>query len=163
MISHNTSAHHTALPDLHDNIVQHGVMVIDDSSMHRFSALNCLRAFGIGHLYEAVDGKMALDQLAQLQPTPAVILLDLEMPVMDGIEVLQQLAQHSCKPAVVLVSRSDEVLISAVATMAEALGIQLLGAFRKPVSPAELVDALCHYQVDEKCLYQARASVVCER
>jgi EAL domain-containing protein (putative c-di-GMP-specific phosphodiesterase class I) len=79
---------------------------------------------------------------------------------MDGIEVLQQLAQLSCKPAVVLVSSSDEVLISAVATMAEALGIQLLGAFRKPVSQAELVDALHSYHVDVACPDQIHAPVV---
>jgi EAL domain-containing protein (putative c-di-GMP-specific phosphodiesterase class I)/AmiR/NasT family two-component response regulator len=160
MISHNTWSNNNAPLNLHDNILQQGVMVVDDSSMHRFSAHTCLRAFGVSHLYEAADGKMALDQLAQLQPIPAVMLLDLEMPVMDGIEVLQQLAQLSCKPAVVLVSSSDEVLISAVATMAEALGIQLLGAFRKPVSQAELVDALNSYQVDVACPDQIHAPVV---
>jgi EAL domain-containing protein (putative c-di-GMP-specific phosphodiesterase class I) len=159
MISHNTWSNNNAPLNLHDNILQQGVMVVDDSSMHRFSAHTCLRAFGVSHLYEAVDGKMALDQLAQLQPIPAVMLLDLEMPVMDGIEVLQQLAQLSCKPAVVLVSSSDEVLISAVATMAEALGIQLLGAFRKPVSQAELVDALNSYHVDVACPDQIHAPV----
>lgn len=160
MISHNTWTNNNAPLNLHDNILQQGVMVVDDSSMHRFSAHCCLSAFGISHLYEAADGKMALDQLAQLQPIPAVMLLDLEMPVMDGIEVLQQLAQLSCKPAVVLVSSSDEVLISAVATMAEALGIQLLGAFRKPVSQAELVDALHSYHVDVACPDQIHAPVV---
>jgi EAL domain-containing protein (putative c-di-GMP-specific phosphodiesterase class I) len=159
MISHNTWSNNNAPLNLHDNILQQGVMVVDDSSMHRFSAHTCLRAFCVSHLYEAVDGKMALDQLAQLQPIPAVMLLDLEMPVMDGIEVLQQLAQLSCKPAVVLVSSSDEVLISAVATMAEALGIQLLGAFRKPVSQAELVDALNSYHVDVACPDQIHAPV----
>ena len=160
MISHNTWTNNNAPLNLHDNILQQGVMVVDDSSMHRFSAHSCLSAFGISHLYEAADGKMALDQLAQLQPIPAVMLLDLEMPVMDGIEVLQRLAQLTCKPAVVLVSSSDEVLISAVATMAEALGIQLLGAFRKPVSQAELVDALNSYHVDVACPDQIHAPVV---
>jgi len=38
-------------------------------------------------------------------------------------------------------------LISAVATMAEALGITLLGAFRKPLNPADLADALSSYAV----------------
>ena len=46
-----------------------------------------------------------------------------------------------------LASSSDEVLISAVATMAEALGITLLGAFRKPVNPTDLADALNSYNV----------------
>ena len=120
-------------------------MVVDDSSMHRYSAHLCLRAFGINQVYEAANGKLAMEQLAQLQQIPAVMLLDLEMPVMDGIEVLQQLAQVTHKPAVVLASSSDEVLISAVATMAEALGITFARRFRKPVNPVELADALNSY------------------
>lgn len=145
MISLNTSSSQNPSLNLHENILQRGVMVVDDSSMHRYSAQLCLCAFGISQIYEAANGKLALDQLAQLPQIPAVMLLDLEMPVMDGIEVLQQLAQLPDKPAVVLASSSDEVLISAVATMAEALGINLLGAFRKPVNPIELADALNSY------------------
>ena len=145
MISLNTSINQTPSLSLHDNIQQQGVLVVDDSSMHRYSAHLCLRAFGINQVYEAANGKLAMEQLAQLPQLPAVMLLDLEMPVMDGIEVLQQLALLQHKPAVVLASSSDEVLISAVATMAEALGINLLGAFRKPVNPTELADALNSY------------------
>ncbi|WP_062063409.1 EAL domain-containing response regulator [Cellvibrio sp. OA-2007] len=145
MISLNTSINETPLLNLHSDIQQQGVMVVDDSSMHRYSAHLCLRTFGINQVYEAANGKLAIEQLAQLTQMPAVMLLDLEMPVMDGIEVLQQLAQLQHKPAVVLASSSDEVLISAVATMAEALGISLLGAFRKPVNPVDLADALNSY------------------
>ncbi|HSC66451.1 MAG TPA: EAL domain-containing response regulator [Cellvibrio sp.] len=148
MISLNTSSAMSHPLSLHETIHALGVMVVDDSSMHRYSAHLCLRAFGISQIYEATNGKAALDQLAQLTQIPAVMLLDLEMPVMDGIEVLQQLAQLQQRPAVVLASSSDEVLISAVATMAEALGINLLGAFRKPVNPADLAGALNSYNGD---------------
>lgn len=159
MISLSTSIAPQPSLSLHDHIVQQGVMVVDDSSMHRYSAHMCLRAFGITQVYEAADGRLALDQLAQLDQMPAVMLLDLEMPVMDGIEVLQQLAQLPCKPSVVLASSSDEVLISAVATMAEALGINLLGAFRKPVNPADLADALNSYSVDAGCSHPVTAAI----
>jgi EAL domain-containing protein (putative c-di-GMP-specific phosphodiesterase class I)/CheY-like chemotaxis protein len=152
MISLNTSINETPLLNLHSDIQQQGVMVVDDSSMHRYSAHLCLHTFGINQVYEAANGKLAIEQLAQLTQMPAVILLDLEMPVMDGIEVLQQLAQLPRKPSVVLASSSDEVLISAVATMAEALGISLLGAFRKPVNPVDLADALNHYNTGSSSL-----------
>lgn len=145
MISLNTSSQLGPLVDLHTDLSHCGVMVVDDSSMHRYSAHLCLRAFGIHQVYEAANGKVAIEQLVRLNRPPAVMLLDLEMPVMDGIEVLQQLAQLPQKPAVVLASSSDEVLISAVATMADALGIHLLGAFRKPVNPKDLADALASY------------------
>lgn len=150
MISLNTSVYGDSVAvnpalHLHQHILQQGVMVVDDSSMHRYSAQLCLRAFGITTVYEAVNGKVALEQLAQLPQIPAVMLLDVEMPVMDGIEVLQKLAHLPQRPAVVLASSSDEVLIGAVATMAEALGIHLLGAFRKPVDRAHLANALLSY------------------
>lgn len=148
MISLNASTRQAPLSDLHEKIHQQGVLVVDDSSMHRYSAHLCLRAFGINQVHEAANGKVALEQLAQLPHMPAVMMLDLEMPVMDGIEVLQQLSRMPHKPAVVLASSSDEVLISAVATMAEALGVNLLGAFRKPLNPEELADALKSYHLD---------------
>ena len=160
MISLNTSANLSQAVNLHENIHGRGVMVVDDSSMHRYSAHLCLRAFGINQVYEAANGKLAMDQLGQLAQVPAVMLLDLEMPVMDGIEVLQQLSELSNKPAVVLASSSDEVLISAVATMAEALGITLLGAFRKPVNPTDLADALNSYNVGVCLIDEASGDAV---
>jgi EAL domain-containing protein (putative c-di-GMP-specific phosphodiesterase class I)/CheY-like chemotaxis protein len=159
MISLNVSPS-VSLASLHEHIHQRGVMVVDDSSMHRYSAHLCLRTFGVNQVYEAANGKLAIDQLSQLTQMPAVMLLDLEMPVMDGIEVLQQLAKLPIKPSVVLASSSDEVLISAVATMAEALGITLLGAFRKPVNPSDLADALASYNEDVCLLDQSVQSPI---
>jgi len=145
MISLHSSINLSPVADLHADLHQRGVMVVDDSSMHRYSAHLCLSAFGISQVIEAANGKVALEHLASIAQPPAVMMLDLEMPVMDGIEVLQQIATFAHKPAVILASSSDEVLISAVATMAEALGITLLGAFRKPINPADLADALSSY------------------
>lgn len=145
MISLHSSINLEPVADLHQDIHERGILVVDDSSMHRYSAHLCLRAFGIQRIVEAVNGKVALEQLDNLKQAPAVMMLDLEMPVMDGIEVLQQIALAPHKPAVILASSSDEVLISAVATMAEALGITLLGAFRKPINPVDLADALGSY------------------
>ncbi len=56
MISLNTSASQNPSLSLHNNIVQQGVMVVDDSSMHRYSAHMCLRAFGVNQVYEAANG-----------------------------------------------------------------------------------------------------------
>jgi CheY-like chemotaxis protein len=185
MISPQPPTHLGPLPDLHDDLHRRGVLVVDDSSMHRYSTQLCLNAFGITQVFEAANGKLALDYFAahfshtqhpaQSQfsppvPPPAVMILDLEMPVMDGIEVLQQLAGMAHKPAVILASSSDEVLISAVATMVEALGITLLGAFRKPISPADLANALIRYSQtqaqdapDTQVQYPARVDVLTNR
>lgn len=146
MIALHTSINLSPVANLHQDLHQQGILVVDDSSMHRYSAHLCLRAFGLHQVIEAANGKLALEHIANLPQVPAVMMLDLEMPVMDGIEVLQQLATLPQQPAVILASSSDEVLISAVATMAEALGITLLGAFRKPINPDDLADALGSYR-----------------
>lgn len=159
MISLHSSINLSPVADLHADLHQRGVMVVDDSSMHRYSAHLCLSAFGISQVIEAANGKVALEHLASIAQPPAVMMLDLEMPVMDGIEVLQQIATFAHKPAVILASSSDEVLISAVATMAEALGITLLGAFRKPINPADLADALTSYSAATAAPESAPSSV----
>lgn len=126
-------------------VVEQGVLVVDDSVLQRTSAVNCLRSLGLEKIFEAGDGQDALTILYSLGQQPAVMLLDLELPGMDGIEVLQHLRHQSERPEVVLVSSSDEVLINAVATMAEAIGVPLLGAFRKPLTPALLAETLERY------------------
>jgi two-component system chemotaxis response regulator CheB len=51
----------------------------------------------------AADGRIALDQLAKLQPD--VILLDLEMPVMDGLQTLVALRKSHPRLPVIMFSR----------------------------------------------------------
>lgn len=150
MIVLNTSAHLAVDAKLHPAIVALGVLVVDDSRLQRKSAEQCLIAFGVERIFEAADGQQALTFLKRAHSPPAVILLDLEMPVLDGIEVLQHLAREQHVPAIILVSSSDEVLLGAVAAMAEALHLPLLGAFRKPLYPAQLAAALARFEPREK-------------
>lgn len=145
MIFLNTSANLVVDTQLHPAIVAQGVLIVDDSRLQRKSAEQCLMAFGVEHIFAAANGREALTFLQEAHSPPAVMLLDLEMPVLDGIEVLQQLATQAYAPAIILVSSSDEVLISAVAAMAEALHLPLLGAFRKPLHPAALAAALAGF------------------
>lgn len=130
---------------LPDDILARGVLVVDDSDMQRASATHCLRNMGVDKIFEAGDGRDALTILYSLTRQPAVMLLDLELPGMDGIEVLQKLQGASDRPEILLLSSSDGVLISAVATMAEAMGISLLGAYRKPITPGMLAQILSGY------------------
>ncbi|ACE85361.1 EAL domain-containing response regulator [Cellvibrio japonicus] len=145
MISFNQSPLLVADIQLSSEILAQGVLVVDDSGLQRASAVNCLQQLGIDKIYEAGDGQDALTILYSLPQQPAVMLLDLELPGLDGIEVLQRLQGAIRRPEIILVSSSDEVLIGAVATMAEAIGIPLLGAYRKPMTPDMLARALERY------------------
>lgn len=134
----NTSPPRAQPPELRAR----GVLVVDDSALQRASAVQCLRNLGLDTIYEAGDGYAALKVLAETSPSPAVMLLDLELPGLDGIEVLQHLHGAGECPDIILLSSSDQVLINAVATMAEAMGIRLLGAHRKPINAERLYETL---------------------
>ncbi|HVL01396.1 MAG TPA: EAL domain-containing response regulator [Dongiaceae bacterium] len=131
--------------DLHPAIFSQGVLVVDDSGTQRANIRACLQQFGIQRVHEAADGSSALHCFRHSSTPPAVVVLDLELPGMDGIEVLQRLGEERHRPAIIVASAADEVLISAVATMVEALGVPLLGAFRKPVPAAALRAALASF------------------
>ncbi|MFC3625197.1 EAL domain-containing protein [Vogesella amnigena] len=127
-------------------IRQAGVLVVDDSAVQRRSAVELLRGMGVQQLYEAADGHDALKLLRMLQPTPAVILLDLEMPGMDGIETAQQLVREENCPGLLIASSAEPSILNAVAGMAEALGLPLLGTLRKPLTRQSLSLALAHFE-----------------
>lgn len=133
----------TLHPDLH----QHGVLVVDDSAVQRNSAVMCLRKLGLSTVHETGDGLSAVKLYRGLSQPPAIMVLDLELPGLDGIEVLQRLVEIRRKPHVILVSSADDVLINTVATMAQALGIPVLGAFRKPIHAGAFLQALQAYGV----------------
>jgi len=69
------------------------VLVTDDDPDARALARRHLTALGCT-VAEAVDGRDALEWLKD-NPTPAMILLDLMMPVMDGFAFLQEVAGHA--------------------------------------------------------------------
>ena len=70
----------------------HPILVIEDNSDLRESISEILALNGF--LASAVEnGKAALDMLEQSQTPPALILLDLTMPVMDGVTFLKHFKQ----------------------------------------------------------------------
>jgi YesN/AraC family two-component response regulator len=66
------------------------ILVADDETLARETVkLLLAQCTGVGTVYEASNGKSAL-QLAQ-QYQPKIVMLDIEMPNMNGIEVAKQL------------------------------------------------------------------------
>jgi two-component system chemotaxis response regulator CheY len=88
------------------------VLVVDDSAVLRASVKFTLAAQGFD-IVEAHDGKQGLDVLRGLveaDQRPAIILSDINMPVMDGITFIKYVKQTSCKfiPILVLTTESQE-------------------------------------------------------
>lgn len=131
---------------LNPGLAGHGVLVVEDSPLQKASLCNWLRTFGFTEIVSCGDGRHALDLVDNLPQPPCLMVLDLELPGMDGIELLQHLYEQELKPAVIVLSSAEDALLSAVATMVDAMGFPLLGALRKPMVPLDLYASLERYQ-----------------
>jgi signal transduction histidine kinase len=81
------------------------VMIVDDDEIIRKGETTALKKQGLS-VCQAENGKVALEHLER--KTPALILLDLMMPVMDGFKFLEHLRNHEkwySIPVVILTSK----------------------------------------------------------
>ena len=69
-----------------------GVLVADDSRIFRVVTAELLREHGL-EVFEAADGRQAVDLLLSRRPDLAII--DALMPMLSGFEVLAQLRQQA--------------------------------------------------------------------
>jgi CheY-like chemotaxis protein len=80
----------------------------------------------------AANGREALDHLRHAE-RPAVILLDLNMPVMDGWEFREELKHNPALASIPVV---------AVSGVEDAGDLEAAGCIRKPFDPGELLEAV---------------------
>ncbi|MDZ4288598.1 MAG: response regulator [Prosthecobacter sp.] len=95
------------------------ILLVDDSPRDRELAVNALNSYNLANEVVTMrDGAEALDYLyargefaGQVNPLPAVILLDLKMPKVDGLEVLRELKSDpklKMIPIVMMTSSREE-------------------------------------------------------
>ena len=82
------------------------------------------------------DARRALALLPR--HAPDFLICDLAMPEMDGIEFLQAAAGQGFNGRVILVSGLEDGVRNAATELARALGLQVAGAFRKPLALEQL-------------------------
>jgi diguanylate cyclase (GGDEF)-like protein/PAS domain S-box-containing protein len=89
------------------NINNQTILVVDDDLLIRTVVRETLCKEGF-HVIEAENGKIALELL--LSKRPALVLIDLVMPIIDGFEFCRQLRQipeHKDLPVLVMTSLED--------------------------------------------------------
>ena len=74
--------------------------------------------------------------------SPAIILLDLQMPGTDGVKILKLLQELESEARIILVSGMDERTLTTATMMGEILGLNMQGVLPKPVNLDVLQDAL---------------------
>ena len=113
-------------------------LVVEDQEFQRSMLVRMLGGLGARTVHTAGDGGEALRVLAALERPPDIILTDLNMPGMDGIEFIRHLGLARGGASLIVVSALERSLLSSVATMARAYGVDLLGFVEKPITPRKL-------------------------
>jgi DNA-binding NarL/FixJ family response regulator len=78
------------------------ILVVDDQEFVRHTLHSLLAQQPHWEIYEAENGKAALEQIKEIHPDVAV--LDIVMPEMGGIEAATEIRQHTPETKVILIS-----------------------------------------------------------
>jgi DNA-binding NarL/FixJ family response regulator len=78
------------------------ILVVDDQQFVRRTLCSMLSQQSHWKIYEAENGKVALEQIREI--TPDVAVLDIMMPEMSGIEAAYEIRQHTPQTKVILIS-----------------------------------------------------------
>jgi CheY-like chemotaxis protein len=108
------------------------VMVIDDDADIRTSIEDLLQGEGFATV-GAADGQAALDLLADARDRPAVILLDLMMPVIDGWTFCK------IRQGIATLMKIPVITISAAATTGTSEPLRVEGSLEKPFATDVLI------------------------
>ncbi len=111
------------------------ILIVDDSPVARQIIKKCLPEGHEYDLFEAGDGRAAVEKFKDVQPD--VTLLDLTMPVMDGIQALEEIKKLDAHAAVIVVTADIQ--------QKTVLKVKELGAImvtKKPPSAESIHEAL---------------------
>jgi EAL domain-containing protein (putative c-di-GMP-specific phosphodiesterase class I)/AmiR/NasT family two-component response regulator len=117
-------------------------LVVDDDAFALRLLQRQLRQAGHDDVTAQQDAGAALRLLEQAPASIDLVICDLKMPGVDGVEFVRHLAGTGYTGGVVLVSGQDARVLESVRKLALAHGIRVLGAFVKPLVPAQLERAL---------------------
>jgi len=119
------------------------ILLVEDNEINQQVAIEILRDWG-ATVEIAANGRAALDLLFSRAPDNyAVVLMDLEMPVMDGREALRRLradARFADLPVIVMTAHTLGQ------SLQEVLAQGVNGYIAKPFEPDDLLRILSNYQ-----------------
>lgn len=112
-------------------------LIIDDDPLYMIVAEELLRTVGIETVLTAEDGRKGLAVL-RAQPEVDLILCDLNMPNLDGVGVVRALGEMGFDGGLVVISSEAADIIKTVRSIAELVGVEILGGLKKPLRESDL-------------------------
>jgi EAL domain-containing protein (putative c-di-GMP-specific phosphodiesterase class I) len=116
------------------------IAVVEDNPLQLILLERTLRKLGVGNIHTFDNGLEAVSWTAYHQVD--TLLCDLQMPEMDGIDMLISLNEQGFKGNVILLSAMDHSVITAVRTMCDPFGFNVVGQLSKPYNNDELSNLL---------------------
>jgi two-component system chemotaxis response regulator CheY len=115
------------------------LLIVDDSAGIRKILQRVLRQtdLSLGHIYEASDGRQALEVLRQ--NSVSVVMSDINMPNMDGIELLRTLrsaAEWKSLPVMMITTEGSQLRVLEAAELGATCYV------RKPFTTDQIRDKL---------------------
>ncbi|MCG2576560.1 response regulator [Dechloromonas sp. XY25] len=118
------------------------ILLVEDNDINQQVASELLRDWG-AQVDIAADGRQALDMLAAHPPEHyAVVLMDIEMPVMDGREATRRLREQACFSDLPIIAMTAHVVGYG---MQESLAQGVNAYVAKPFEPDFLLDQLMQF------------------
>ncbi|MGB5749226.1 MAG: response regulator [Desulfobacterales bacterium] len=81
--------------------MENNILLVDDEKDIREVLVLALEDLGY-HIFEAENGKQALDKFREIQPP--IVLTDIKMPGMDGIKLLQKIKHENPETEVIMIT-----------------------------------------------------------
>ena len=114
------------------------VLVVDDHTLYRKGCMMLVGSFdAVGDVYEAENGKAAIDLLAQTSVD--IVLMDLDMPVMGGKEAARHIIKNHKDVSVIMVSMNDDLSM-----ISELIEMGVHSYLVKTTEPEELEKAITY-------------------
>ena len=125
---------------IHD--AQTTFLVVDDDDYSQDLARLTLGKLGFTKVEVATNGRFGLRALDAMPKPPDFVICDIFMPERDGIEFVGELAKRRYPGGVILISGGDAQMLALARQIAVASGLNLRGAFTKPLQQEQLHQAL---------------------
>lgn len=121
-------------------------LVAEADTAERVATSVMLGHLGAVQITQAPDGLNALRYFQDsFTPPIDIAVIDLALPGMDGIELIRQLASLKCQARLIVTGALGGDMMLSIETLAQAYGVELLGAVSKPVTVPKLEALLPNY------------------